>query len=113
MKRQQPERQLQDALCKWLDKALPSGTWYSAIPGGNRSVTTTPGYRSGTPDIMILHDGRAIFLELKASRKTATKHQRDVHAELTVAGAIVATVRSLNDAYNFLAMIMKLRAKPQ
>lgn len=113
MKRQQPERALQSAICKWLDRALPSGTWYSAIPGGNRSVTTTPGYRSGTPDLLIVHEGRAIFLELKAARKSATKHQRDIHAELTLSGAVVATVRSLNDTYNFLSMIMKLRAKPQ
>lgn len=112
-KRRQPERQLQSAVCRWLDRALPSATWYSAIPGGNRSVTTTPGYRSGTPDIMLVHHGRTIFLELKAPRKSATKHQRDVHAELTTAGALVATVRSLDDCYNFLSLIMKLRAKPQ
>ena len=63
--------------------------------------------------MLIVHQGRAIFIELKAARKSATKHQRDIHAELTLSGALVATVRSLDDAYNFLSLIVKLRAKPQ
>lgn len=113
MKRNQPERVFQKSVCQYLNVALPSGAWYSAIPGGNRSVTTTPGYRSGTPDLLIIYKGRSIFIELKAPRKSATKHQRDVHHELVLSGALVATVRDLDALYDFLDLIIPLRSKPQ
>jgi len=113
MKRKQPERTFQTDLCRFLDVALPPGAWYSAIPGGNRSVTTTPGYRSGTPDLLIVYKGRAIFLELKAPKNYATALQRGIHADLMLAGAVVHTVRDIGAAYEFLVQFIPLKGKPQ
>ena len=107
LKRKQPERQLQAAVCEYLSRALPADCWFTAIPGGNRGVTTTPGYVSGTPDILILWDapGQDItdvyWIELKAPKGRASVEQKLCHSELAKFSAI-AVCRSLDDVQETL-----------
>lgn len=62
------EHQVQKAICQYLDLR---GVFYFAIPnGGNRNIVTArklqaEGVRSGVPDICIIHQGMALFLEVK------------------------------------------------
>jgi hypothetical protein len=52
------------------------------------------GVRSGLTDIMVVHEGRAIFVELKSPVGVASKAQKQVYLELRAAGADWYLVRS-------------------
>lgn len=107
---EQTERQLQTDVVKLLSVILPHGTFFTAIPGGDRGVTTTPGYVAGTPDIHICYCGRAIYIELKKPKKGRVEsHQKYVHEQIILAGGAVGVCRSLEDVSAFLGMLMPLR----
>lgn len=91
------ESALQSRLCAFLRYGLPGDAVLTAIPGGNRGVTTTPGYLSGAPDLLIVYRGIAHFLEVKAEGGRLSSAQRLVHALLSQAGGRVAVVRSEED----------------
>ena len=111
MKRQQPERKLQTQVAKYLMFALPPDAFFTAIPGGNGRVTTTPGYRSGTPDMLVIYGGRATFLELKAPKGVISDMQEQVEIELDQAGAPVYFCRNVEDAERALRFVkIPLRA---
>lgn len=56
----------------------------------------------GWPDIMLLAQGRAYFLELKAPKGYLSPVQKTCHARLLRAGSPVATVRNLDELSNAL-----------
>ena len=70
-----PEQLLQIAVVERSGHGLVDGAKLVALngelPGGSRmfrlwqTVRRAMGYEAGTPDILVLHDGRAWFLELK------------------------------------------------
>lgn len=95
MRRRQPERALQRAIAEFSAAALPPGAWWGCIPGGDGKVTTAPGYRPGTPDWLVVHQGRAMFFELKAPKGIARVTQKDAAFQLHKAGALVHLIRSL------------------
>lgn len=103
MKRRQTERSLQVAVCQYLTHALPPGCWFTAIPGGNRGMTTTPGYVSGTPDILIvrsLPEPRwqcLYWIELKAAKGRESIHQQNCRHSLEGIGCGVSLCRSVDD----------------
>ena len=55
------------------------------------------GYRAGTPDMLIIHDGEPIWLELKSASAGLSKAQVLCMGDLVAAGCKWALVRSLND----------------
>jgi hypothetical protein len=67
------EQQLHRAVARFLDLALPHDAWWTTIPagGGGRvrgAQLKAMGYKAGTPDILIVYRGRALFIELKAPK---------------------------------------------
>lgn len=92
------ERALQSAICAALKLMLPPDARCFAIPGGDRQVTLTPGYVPGTPDLIVIWRGRAIWMEVKREGEYLRPEQREIHAEIKECGCSVIVVRSLDDA---------------
>lgn len=61
------------------------------------------GAKSGTPDLLIVADGRAYWMEVKRHDGRVSVEQVKMHARLRRAGCPVALVRSVDDAYQALA----------
>jgi hypothetical protein len=61
----------------------------------------------GGPDILavVAPLGRLVAMECKTGDATPTKEQRACHAALRAAGAVVAVVRSVEDARRALAEV--------
>ena len=94
----QTERQLQRQVTEYLEIALrPYGAFVTAIPGGDLQMTRCPGYRAGTPDVLIVIGGRAVWIELKTPRGRLSNSQRVAHTDIGRAGAAVHVARSLAD----------------
>ena len=97
-RRRQPERALQSHVAWFLAIALPADAICLASAGGDRQRTQSPGYIAGTPDLAILHRGRAFFIELKAGKASrVAKAQAKCHLALLACGCPVAICRSLAD----------------
>jgi hypothetical protein len=72
------------------------GWWSLKIAGG-------PHQTSGIPDLLLLKNGRAVFLEVKQPGKKPTKLQEyRMHEIRTVGGAIAAVVTSKTEAERIL-----------
>jgi len=93
----QRERAFQGRVSCFLALALPRDAIHFAIPGGDRERTVAPGYIAGTPDMQIVWNGRAHFLELKAEGGRLSPAQVGLHAELLRCGAKVAVIRCFED----------------
>ena len=105
------ERALQAAVFDFLRVALPSDATAFAVPNGDGKVTTMPGALSGVPDICIIFRGRPIFIELKTAKGAVRASQKWVHDKLTLSGAVVVTLRSVEGVADFLAPLIPLRAR--
>ena len=97
MKRKQPERQLQKDAFEFMALALPADAFFTAIPGGDRGVTLTPGYTTGTPDALVLWRGISVFPEFKAKRGRVSELQAWAHVQITMAGGYVGVCRSIEE----------------
>lgn len=100
--RSQPEQKLQRQVAEYLSWALVPPAWFTSIPAGGGGemrgrILRGTGYRAGTPDLLIVYDGRAYFLELKSAKGVLSEIQRETHAVLKRAGCCVAVCRSLDD----------------
>lgn len=115
--RQHPEADLQAQVCKFLTHALPKDAWFGAVPlgGGGRirgQQLKRTGSKAGTPDILVIHQGMAIWLELKAPKGPVSDAQLYCHAQLRRAASAVYIVRSLDDTIAALTDFgVPLRAK--
>jgi hypothetical protein len=96
------------ALVKHLQLRLRRGVFFFHVPNGEaRSRATAAilvgmGVRRGMPDLGLIKDGRAYFLELKTETGTLSAEQAGLHDELRAAGAVVATAYGLNDQLHIL-----------
>jgi hypothetical protein len=100
------EHQVQKAICQYLDAR---GLCYFAIPnGGKRNVITATklkaeGVKAGVPDLCIIHEGQAFFLEVKRPASTAggkgrlSPAQKEMIGRLKEAGGEVKVVYSVAD----------------
>ena len=68
------------------------------------------GVKAGIPDLLIVHRGRLIAVELKVPNGRLSPAQRDMHQRLALAGAVVTTCTSLDELAGFLAQFVPLRA---
>ena len=96
------ESVVHSAIVAYLEAVLIFPTWFTTIPGGHRRRTTTPGYKSGCPDILIippkLRGLPIIMLELKRERGgVVSKKQIECHSDLRFNGVHVAVVRSIDE----------------
>jgi len=96
------ERQLQSAVADWLALALPPDAFFSSIGhgGGGKvrgALLKRTGLKAGVPDLLVIADGRARFIELKTAKGRLSPAQREAHDALVRAGALVAVCRSIED----------------
>ena len=106
-RRKTPETDLQRAVAKYLTLALPfPDAWFTSIPAGWGGKVRGPGYKAGTPDMLVIHNvGHVapfprtvvIWLELKSPNNWLTKPQKQCRNDLVAAGCKWALVRTLND----------------
>ncbi len=96
------EQKLQQQVATYLGWALAPPAWFSSIPAGGGGemrgrIIKGTGYKSGTPDLLIVAEGRAWFIELKAPRGMLSEAQRRTIPALEAAGAHVVVCRSLDE----------------
>jgi hypothetical protein len=108
-----PEADLQRAVVKALRFALPKGAIVhhcanevtEADPRGARrqAILVGMGVYPGFADLMVLCDGRVLFLELKSPRGKLSPAQVAFRDSVQAQGLSWALVRSLDDALGALA----------
>ena len=99
------ERQSQAAICKALSYpgVLPTDCWWTAIPGGDRAATLTPGYRPGTTDLVFMWRGKTAWIELKREGGgRVSKEQKDCHELIERAGGHAYIARTLAEVVAIL-----------
>jgi len=87
-----PESRLRDAIKRRIDNLRSAGLSikYLKIHGG-------PMIEAGTPDVLVVLDGRAFFFEAKVKPNKATKLQEQRIKEWESAGATACVVHSVED----------------
>lgn len=117
MRRAQPEQVFQRQVAQFLAVSLAGNSWFSSLPlgGGGRlrgAILHGLGVRRGLPDVLVINDGRAIWLELKSDKGRLSQAQQACHSDLIRARSSVAVCRCLEDVVAALnAAGVPLRAK--
>ncbi len=102
-RRARPEELLQKAVADYLRVALPSDSTWHHSPNETKGTVAwhakrkALGMRAGWPDIEIIWQGRAYFVELKAPGNYLSPPQKKTHGALLKAGAPVATCRRIEE----------------
>ena len=96
------EAQLQKQICMYLAVALKKTAWFSTFPADRASSRGKIGLKLGVPDILIIHDGRAYWLEIKLPGKKVRDTQAETHLSLMFAGSPVEVVYELIDVVRAL-----------
>lgn len=111
--RKQTEQTFQIALVRDLRAVLARGVFLTHIPSGYIAGRGGPlrgaflkamGLVAGLPDLMLLHEGRAHFLELKSAKGKLSAAQGECRFLLNRAGCHVETIRSLDEALECLSI---------
>lgn len=110
-----PEQSLQQAVAAYLWTVLEPPTFFTSIGhggfplGGTREEARIKGARlkksglkPGVPDVLIVHNGRALFLELKTSKGVVSENQKTAHKWIVASGGLVAVCRSVDDVKGIL-----------
>lgn len=106
-----PEQDIQRSCIDFLRVCAPQGLMWTAInpvPAKSKAVagiSKAMGLQPGVPDLLMVWKGRAIFVEFKAPGGSLSPAQRDCHAGLMLAGALVHTVSSLSEFLDFITTI--------
>ena len=91
------ERELQKQVIDYLKWALPPLSYVTAIPGGDGRMTRAIGWVSGTPDILVLVNGkRPVLIELKAPNGRKAIAQIASHVALRAAGCVAGFCYSID-----------------
>ena len=112
-RRNTPEADLQRAVVQALRFALPRTAIIHhcanevAEPGPRgakrQAILVGMGVHAGFADLMVLHDGRVLFFELKSPKGRLRPDQEAFRGEVLAHGFGWALVRSLDDALGALA----------
>jgi hypothetical protein len=104
------EHEIQKSIAQYLD--LRGLCWWAVPNGGNRNMVTAKklkaeGVKSGVPDIAIVNDGQAYFLEVKKPKTETPKgrlsdNQKSMIKRIEKAGGEVSVVYSVADVINQL-----------
>jgi hypothetical protein len=114
-----PEQGIQKALANHLRARAAAGTyWFHPANGGARTaiegaVLKACGVRAGTPDLILIKDGRTYGLELKADKGRVSPAQTKAHEEMRAAGVTVAVATGIDDALAQLERWQLLRGQTQ
>ncbi len=113
-----PEQTLQIAVAAYLRINLPPDIPWSAIGHGGGgaargAILKAMGVRAGFPDLHLLIQGRACYIELKRAKGgRVSLEQKAFHTALVLAGGIVATCHSVDEVESFLKVLgVKLRGR--
>lgn len=107
-KRATPEADFQAKLIKEISKRcrpdvfvfhVPNGGWRSATEGARLKAQ---GVVAGVPDLCILIEGRAHFLELKAPGGSVSERQKFTMRRIRDAGAPTAIANTMEAAFEAL-----------
>lgn len=101
MAKQTPEGNVLNAVCEYLEYKRHT-FWRTNTHGVydtvKKTFRTMPKYAlKGVSDLILLKDGKAIFIEVKAPKGVLSEHQKDFGAIVTNAGAEYIVVRSIDD----------------
>ena len=102
-RRKQPEQIFQTDVAEFLTLALPvHDAWFTTIPAGGGgkvrgAILKGMGYKAGTPDMLVIYQGTAIWLELKSGRGRLSLTQQLCSHDLVEAGCKWALCRTLED----------------
>ena len=101
-------------LTKLLAQYLPDNVFWSALSNAPRTalagyLARLRGVRSGLTDLIVVYDGRVIWVEMKSPAGVASKVQRQVCAELRAAGADWYLARSAEAALVALGLHVPFR----
>ena len=112
IRRQHPEDDFHVTVAQYLgverNVALPDdAVWTTIEPGGKRGKREAgrlkaKGLKPGLPDIIVIYRGQLICFELKAPGGALSKAQKAMHAQLVEAGALIHTVKRVEEAEGFL-----------
>lgn len=108
MSRQQPEFRLQCALVRHIRARLTAGTYWTALPMGEKRSAATGarlkamGVRAGAPDLLFIRGGQCIGVELKAKGGRQSETQKLTAEEWRAAGGIYTTATGMNEALDAL-----------
>jgi hypothetical protein len=111
--KEQPKDALQTTVTAYLAQALPKTAFFCVFPAHTGAIfhgmrMRELGARAGFPTVLVLHDGRAYCIELKADSRMLQPDERDCHAALQDARVPVAVARSLDDVQRFLIDVCAL-----
>jgi hypothetical protein len=101
--RRHHEDDLQRQVCQFLDVALHPYATYFAVPnGGKRHAREAArmkglGLRAGVPDIVVISNGYAIFIELKSKRGVMSAAQKEMQRLLEYCACPVLLCRTVAD----------------
>jgi hypothetical protein len=107
------------ALADHLRARAAAGTyWFHPANGGARTaiegaILKACGVRAGTPDLILIKDGKTFGLELKANGGRVSEAQAEAHQEMKAAGAEVAVAVGIDDALAQLERWQLLRGRTQ
>jgi hypothetical protein len=81
--------------------------WWHTPNGGRRNriegaILNGLGVRPGVADLILVHDGRAFALELKADASRPTAAQRQFVSDFNAAGGTAVIINGLNQALRTL-----------
>lgn len=113
-----PEFRLHCAVATWLTVCLKPPAWWTSLEHGVKLPPATwrrmqrIGVRAGIPDILVVHDGRCHWIELKAGKNSTTEAQDVTHERLRAAGCPVVVCRSTDDVRaNLMAWGVPIRER--
>lgn len=105
------EDELHKSVRALLDVALLPPAFWSTFPSGMYELPKSAGGRlkayglkEGVPDILAIHGGRVVWLELKRLKGVISKAQQAMHGVLELAGAHVYVCRSPESVVHALYM---------
>ncbi len=103
------ERDLQIQVVQHLQWALPEDALVFHVPnGGSRNKLEAinlkrMGTVAGIPDLVVLHDERAFFIEMKLGKGKLSEAQSFIISRIKRARCKVSLCRSMEDVENFLS----------
>lgn len=101
------ELELHKSVAQYLDACRTPEWWWTTIPAGGGGKARggklkAQGYVAGTPDILIVYNGFAHWIELKTEKGRVSPEQKAVHESLRASGAWVMVCRSLPEVQGVL-----------
>jgi hypothetical protein len=111
------EQQIQRAVCQHLrTRRVPGLVWWHTPNGGRRNhieaaIFAGLGVRPGVADLVLLHDGRAVALELKTDAGRPTAAQMQFVSDFNAAGGTAAITNGLEQALRTLEAWGLLRGR--